>query len=222
MTLSAPGAAAALSGVLWVVLLLFRGGFWRADQRLGPAPEKPSPEARWPALAVVIPARNEAEGIGRAVATLLGQDYPGVMRVTVVDDNSDDGTADIARAAAGEHGDRLSIIAGAPLEHGWTGKLWAVAQGIAHARTKLPDADYLLLTDGDIEHGPGNLRQLAAKADAENLALTSLMVKLRCETGWERFLVPAFVFFFQKLYPFAWVNDPARKIAGAAGGCMLV
>lgn len=222
MSLSVLGWAAAVSCAAWVWLLLFRGNFWRADQRIDPNATYSPPDDQWPVVAVVIPARNEAEGIGHAVTSLLGQDYPGAMNVFVVDDNSDDGTAETARAAAGEHQDRLTIIAGAPLDAGWTGKLWAVSQGIARAQADLPGAEFLLLTDGDIAHGPDNLSQLVTKAKTENLALTSLMVKLRCDTRWERLLIPAFVFFFQKLYPFAWINNPTHKMAGAAGGCMLV
>jgi hopene-associated glycosyltransferase HpnB len=220
VTLSWLATAAVLSGALWIGLLMFRGGFWRADQRLSDG--TPTINGDWPAVAVVIPARNEAHGIGRAVGSLLGQDYPGKVQIFVVDDNSDDGTAEIARAAAERHTDRLTLVSGAALEPGWTGKMWAVSQGIARAESDMPGATFLLLTDGDIEHGPGNLKRLVAKAMAESLTLTSLMVKLRCDTGWEKLLIPAFVFFFQKLFPFPWVNNPRRKLAAAAGGCMLV
>jgi len=220
VTLSLLANLSALSAALWLGLLLFRGRFWRADQRLDPTDS--STEEKWPAVAVVIPARNEADGIGRAVASLLGQSYPGDLRVIVVDDNSEDGTAEAAIAAAGENGDRLTVLSGKPLVPGWTGKLWAVSQGIAHAENLMPDVEFLLLTDGDIEHGSDNVRRLVIKAQRQQLALTSLMVKLRCETGWERLLIPAFVFFFQKLFPFPWVNNPQRKMAAAAGGCMLV
>jgi len=214
--------AAGLSLLLWLGLITFRGGFWRADQRLGQPSGKALPDQDWPAVAVVIPARNEADNIGRAVSSLLTQDYPGPVQVFVVDDNSNDGTAAAAKQGAGPHEERLTIISGAPLATGWTGKMWAVSQGIARAEATMPKAKYLLLTDGDIEHGSGNLRRLVEKAEADQLTLTSLMVKLRCETGWERLLVPAFVFFFQKLYPFPLVNDRRRVMAAAAGGCMLV
>ena len=206
--------AALVSLIAWIGLLLFRGGFWRADQRLGPAAAEP---ADWPCVAVVIPARNEAETIGRTVASLVEQDYPGEFIVIVVDDNSDDGTA----AAAGT-ADRLSVIAGRPLEAGWSGKLWAVQQGLEHAAGALPDAAYVLMTDADIIHPPHSLRRLVGKAEAGRLDLVSLMVRLRCATFWERLLIPAFVFFFQKLFPFPWVNDARRSIAAAAGGCLMV
>ncbi len=217
--LSLLASLSVLSASLWLGLLLFRGGFWRADQHLGHKSE--FTDGAWPAVAVVIPARNEAAGIGRAVTSHLGQDYPGLVRVFVIDDNSDDGTAEAAGMAAGDD-NRLTVIPGKALESGWTGKLWAVSQGIERVREEMSDAEYLLLTDGDIEHGPENLGRLVSKARQDNLLLTSLMVKLRCNTSWERLLIPAFVFFFQKLFPFPWVNNPHQNLAAAAGGCMLV
>jgi len=169
----------------------------------------------------VVPARNEAAHVAEAVASLLAQDYPGDFRVVLVDDASDDGTEEAARrGAAGS--DRLTVVPGRPLERGWTGKMWAVSQGLAAAERIAPDADYVLLTDADIAHDPRNLRRLVAKAEADGLDMASLMVRLRCRTVWERLLIPAFVFFFQKLYPFPRVNDPRRRTAAAAGGCMLV
>lgn len=206
-----------LSLVIWICLLLFRHGFWRADQRLVEAGERDN----WPAVAAVIPARNEAPTIGVTVAALLGQDYPGALTVVVVDDNSDDGTADIALQAGDDDG-RLHVVGGRPLETGWSGKLWAVSQGIAAAAERAPDAQYLLLTDADIAHDLGNLKRLVDKAEREGRHLVSLMVMLRAEEFWERWLIPAFVFFFQKLYPFPAVNDPKSNVAAAAGGCMLV
>jgi len=208
-------AALALAG--WLYLVFFRGGFWRADQTLPPA----TAINPWPGVAAVIPARDEAPSIAAAVASLLGQDYSGAMRVVVVDDGSTDGTADAARAAAARIGaeDRLTVIEAPPLPAGWSGKLWAVHNGLL----AVPDGPrYVLLTDADIVHAPDALRRLVAKAENGGRDLVSLMVKLHCESFAERLLIPAFVFFFQKLYPFPWVNDRANKMAGAAGGCMLV
>ncbi len=213
----AAAGAALLSALIWGGLLLFRRGFWYADQRLGEA----GALEVWPAVAAVVPARNEAETIADTVASLLGQDYPGGLSVIVVDDNSDDGTAVAAQtAAAGDA--RLHVVGGRALEAGWTGKLWAQSQGIRWAAEMAPDAVFLLLTDADIVHDRGNLRRLVYKAETEGRHLVSLMVKLRAVTFWERRLIPAFVFFFQKLYPFPAVNDPDSPIAAAAGGCMLV
>jgi hopene-associated glycosyltransferase HpnB len=198
----------------WGWLLLFRGNFWTADQRLnGGGPDREF----WPDVVAVIPARDEAPTVGVTVASLLNQDYPGLVRVVVVDDGSTDGTAEAAGSDP-----RLTVVAGQPLEPGWTGKLWAMNQGLAKAAEVAPEARYVLFTDADIEHDPGNLRRLVDKAEWESLDLVSLMVRLRCESFWERLLIPAFVFFFQKLYPFRWVNDPDSRTAGAAGGCMLV
>ena len=219
--MSAFGALSGLALAAWVWLLAARGGFWRADQRLGlPARDLP----RWPEVVAVVPARNEAASVGASVASLLGQDYPGRFSVVLVDDASDDGTAEVARRAAESTGtaSRLRIVRGEILPSGWTGKLWAVHRGLAEAGILAPDAAYVLLTDADIVHDPANLRRLVGKAESERLRLVSLMVKLRCETGWEKILMPAFVFFFQKLYPFPWVNDARTSTAAAAGGCMLV
>ena len=205
---------AALAVAAWLGLLFFRGGFWRADQRLDG--DGMSPDS-WPLVVAVIPARDEAPTVGRAVASLLAQDYAGPFSIVVVDDASRDGTADAARAVAVGDG-RLAVVAGRPLPKGWVGKLWAMRQGLEAA---VPDATFVLFTDADIEHEPAMLRKLVAKAVGERLDLVSLMAHLRCRSPWERLLVPAFVFFFQKLYPFPMVNDPSRRPAAAAGGCML-
>jgi hopene-associated glycosyltransferase HpnB len=167
----------------------------------------------------VIPTQNEAPSIGASVTSLLSQDYPGTLSVIVVDNNSDDGIADIARAAAGTNVDKLSIISGMPLAEECSGKLWAVNQGIEGGQNS--DGS-ILLTDADITHTPGNLRWLVGKAETSALDLVSEMVLLRCQSFWEKLLVPAFVFFYQKLYPFSQVNNPKNSVAAAAGGCILV
>jgi hopene-associated glycosyltransferase HpnB len=211
---------ALLSLAIWLVLLCLRGGFWLARDRddRRPAP----PPARWPTVVAVVPARNEADVIARAIGSLLQQDYPGMFRVVLVDDGSEDGTAGAARQAASALGatTRLEVLAGAPLPRGWTGKLWAQQQGVLAASAGVPD--YLLLTDADIGHAPGNLRALVSHAEHEKRVLVSLMARLTCTTAAERFLIPAFVFFFAMLYPFRWVAQAHRRTAAAAGGCMLV
>ncbi len=216
---------AAIVLAIWLYLIAARGGFWRAAERDGGAvaAEPPAP-TQWPSATAVVPARDEAETIGGTVASLLRQDYGGRFGVTVVDDQSRDATAAVAREAAARlgAGERLSVIRGRPLPSGWTGKLWAQNQGIESAVQAPSPPDYLLLTDADIVFAPGALAALVARAEQRRLVLNSLMVKLCCKSFAERIFVPAFVFFFQMLYPFAWVNDPRRATAAAAGGCMLV
>jgi hopene-associated glycosyltransferase HpnB len=201
---------AAASLLVWIGLLAT--GFWRCDMRDdGAACVAP---AIWPDVVAVVPARNEADIIGCSLRSLAGQGYPGHFRIILVDDNSSDGTAGAARAVGSEC---IEVLHGASLAAGWTGKLWAISQGIAVAGRPR----FLWLTDADIEHAPDTLRRLVGIAEAGNLALVSLMAKLHCRTAAERALVPAFVFFFMMLYPFHLVNRPGR-IAGAAGGCLLV
>lgn len=199
----------------WLYLLVGRGMFWLArerDDRDAPA----IAPASWPSVTAVVPARDEADVIARSMSSLLAQDYPGDFRIILVDDNSADGAAEVARGLGG--GGRLEVVAGTPLPAGWTGKLWAVRQGVE----KAGGADYLLLTDADIAHAPDNVRALVTRADVGGLVLTSLMARLTVETWAERAAIPAFVFFFAMLYPFAFVNTPRRRDAAAAGGCMLV
>jgi len=206
-------ALAGLSLAVWLYLLLLHGRYWRADQRL----DDLTPAAT-PSVVVVVPARNEADVVATALTSLLHQDYAGIQ-VILVDDGSDDGTGDMARALDDP---RLTVLTAPPRPPGWVGKMWAVETGVAAAAELAPDASYVLLTDADIAHDPGTVRCLVAKAERDDLALASLMVRLHCRGPWERLLIPAFVYFFQQLYPFPWVNDPRRRTAGAAGGCMLV
>jgi hopene-associated glycosyltransferase HpnB len=203
----------------WLYLIAGRGLFWRAHDDAAVTTAMPAAPR---SVVAVIPARDEAEVIGRAVGSLLAQDYRGPLHIIVVDDHSSDGTAIAAREAAEAAGaaDRLTIVRAAPLPSGWSGKLWAVRQGVAAAQTRQPD--YLLLTDADIVHAPGNLAALVARAESGGYDLASLMVRLNCRTVWERLLIPAFVLFFFMLYPPRWVADPRSSTAAAAGGCMLI
>ena len=206
---------------IWLYLLSGRGAFWLARER---DDGSTAGKGFWPAIAAIIPARDEAECVGATVASLLRQDYPGEFTVILVDDQSRDATAQVARdaAAALGAGMRLNVLAGRALPSGWTGKLWAQQQGVEAAEAASPPPAYLLFTDADIVYGPDALKGLVARAQSGGYVLTSLMVKLRCVTLAERIFIPAFVFFFQMLYPFAWANDPRRATAAAAGGCMLV
>ncbi|HWC17208.1 MAG TPA: glycosyltransferase [Terriglobales bacterium] len=204
--------------LIWIYLTFFHAYFWRMNRLHLPGAESRSP-AR---VAVIIPARNEADAIGRAVSALLRQQFAGELRLFVVDDNSSDGSANVARAAAGVLGgaQRLEVIAGAELPRGWLGKVWAMHQGWLAARGTSPD--YILLTDADIEHAPDSVARLVAQAERQNLDLASIMVKLRSETIAEKFLIPAFVYFFFLLYPPAKISNPRSRVAGAAGGCILL
>jgi len=212
---------AALSLLIWLYLAIFHGRYWRADQRLAAAPRD---RGRWPAVIAVVPARNESAVIGTAIHSLLSQDYPGPLQVVLVDDRSTDGTARIAReAAAGlRRANALTIVTGERLAAGWSGKTWALHQGVRAAAQIDPGAAYVLLTDADIEHDRLDLRRLVAKAEDERCDLVSLMVRLHCEDLVERLLIPAFVYFFQQLYPFPESNKRGSEVAAAAGGCMLV
>jgi hopene-associated glycosyltransferase HpnB len=196
---------------VWLYLLLARRFFWLLRER--DTMPVPAP-AVWPSVVAVVAARNEADVIRHSLASLLAQDYPGEFRVVLVDDQSDDGTGDLARALSDP---RLTVLSGNARPAGWTGKLWAMHQGVSEAGSP----EFLWFTDADITHAPDNLRTLVARAEDGHKALVSLMARLSCRTTAEHFLIPAFVFFFAMLYPFAAVNDPKSKIAAAAGGCML-
>lgn len=198
---------------IWLYLLLARRGFWLLRERDTMPVVQP---AYWPSVVAVVPARNEADVIQRSAASLLAQDYPGEFRAILVDDQSEDGTGDLARAL---NNDRLTVLKGQTRPAGWTGKLWAMKQGATEASSTGPE--FLWFTDADIAHAPDTLRSLVARADESGKVLVSLMARLSCRTTAEHFLIPAFVFFFDMLYPFGAANDPNSKLAAAAGGCML-
>ncbi|MGW7434116.1 glycosyltransferase [Streptomyces sp. NPDC054861] len=209
----------------WGWLLLGQGFFWRTDQRL-PGDVEDIGHARveprhWPRVAVVVPARDEAEVLPLSLPSLLTQDYPGEAEVVLVDDNSADGTGRLARRLAERYGGLpLTVVTPGEPEAGWTGKLWALRHGMALARARGPE--YLLLTDADIAHEPDSLRLLVTAATANDLDLVSQMARLRVASGWERLVVPAFVYFFAQLYPFRWINGRRPRATAAAGGCVLL
>jgi hopene-associated glycosyltransferase HpnB len=211
-------AVAVIALAIWGYLLTARGGFWRCNDRDDWTGLELSP---LPHIAAVVPARNEAATVAESVGSLLRQEYRGAWTVIVVDDDSSDATAEIVRGI-GHDSDRLHLVTSRGLPSGWTGKLWALKQGIEAAMALPQSPDYLLLSDADIVHPPDSVSRLVGHAHPNGLVLTSLMVKLRCETFAERATIPAFIFFFQMLYPFAWVNEPRNTTAAAAGGCMLV
>jgi hopene-associated glycosyltransferase HpnB len=206
MLLTVIGAS---SLAIWLYLFLARGGFWR----MRPDVSSGAPGIPAPSVTAVVPGRNEADVVGRSVASLAAQRYAGEFHIILVDDASQDGTAAIAEQAAPE----LQVISAPPLPPGWTGKMWAVAEGVCATTS-----DYLLLTDADIVHPPEHVAALVARAEEGGYDLVSYMVRLHCRSLAEQALIPAFVFFFFLLYPPAWTSDPRRRTAGAAGGCILV
>jgi len=219
-----PALLACVTLVIWAVLRYGRGGFWQVTL---PRSGRDLPADRdWPDVVAIVPARNEADVIGEAVTSLLKQDYPGVLRIVLIDDHSDDGTADVARAAAAALGAdavaRLQIVGARDLPRGWSGKVWAQSEGIAASQTFAPGAEWVWLTDADIAHPTHGLRDLVVRGEQGKRDMVSLMVRLRCHSFPERMLIPAFVFFFAKLYPFRWIADDSRTMAGAAGGCILL
>ncbi len=202
-----------LSLICWLAVLLRSGRPWDLQPVAEDAAAPPDPAA-WPAVVIVVPARNESLSIPRTLPALAAQDYPGTWRIAVVDDRSTDGTADAVRAHGGS---RAAVKQGSDLPEGWAGKVWAMSQGAAGATER-----YILLTDADILHAPGSLRRLVAESEHGGLALNSRMARLRCESAAEHLLIPAFVWFFNLLYPMRRVNDPADPVAAAAGGCVLL
>jgi len=213
-----PTLLAAIPLAIWIYLLVARGNFWR----LGEDKIKPKLLENWPRVVAVVPARNEAPTISQAVSSLAKQDYPGDFSIIVVDDHSEDGTAALAQQAANESGasHRVKIHVAAPLAPGWTGKLWALNEGIQVAA--IHSAEFFWFTDADIEHAPDTLRRLVSRAEKESLDLASLMVLLQAKTFPERLLIPPFLYFFLMLYPPRWIADTNASTAAAAGGCILL
>ena len=222
-------AAVVLAAAAWVYLLTGHGGFWRTGGQLpGPAagaavavgPDGAPGAGGWPSVVAVIPARDESAILPQTLPSLLTQEYPETMSVVLVDDGSSDGTAETAESLGRRtgHAGGLRVTVGTPPPAGWAGKVWAMAQGAATAG----ECDYLLFTDADIAFAPGAVRDLVRAAIAGDRALLSQMALLRADTGWERCIVPAFVYFFAQLYPFRRVGQPRARTAAAAGGCMLV
>src|SRR6266566_4698506 len=213
--------ACTVAAVAWAYLVAGHGGYWRTSEWLPRVTHEPE---AWPDVVAVVPARNEAEMLSATLPALLGQEYPGALTVIVVDDGSSDGTGEVAARIARESGRPLRVIPGTPPpepdegDGRWAGKVWAMAQGLRAAGP----AGYVLFTDADIAWEAHTLRHLVAAAEGDDRDLVSQMALLRAATGWERVVVPAFVYFFAQLYPFRRVNAPGSRTAAAAGGCMLV
>ena len=212
---------AALSLLIWLGLFFFNGHFWQiwisdTDREAAPPPQS------WPSVVAVVPARNEAATIAQTIVARAAQDYPGEFFIVVVDDHSEDGTAEIARKAAADSSakEKVQILAAPRLAVGWTGKLWALQSGVEHALPRRPD--FFWFTDADVVHSPDTLSRLVARAERDQLDLTSLMVLLQAQSFAEKLIIPPFLYFFLMLYPPRWIADPKSWTAGAAGGCMLL
>jgi len=212
---------AIVSLLIWVTLTFLRGAFWQFlefDDDLS----RQETLACWPRVVTIVPARDEAETIGRTVDSLVKQDYAGELCVVVVDDHSEDGTGQLALESAERAGarPRVLIVRGAALEGGWTGKLLAMQQGVESGVAR--EADFFWFTDADIEHAPDTLRRIVQRAERDKLDLVSLMALSQVNSFPERLLIPPFLYFFLKLYPPSWIASRTRKTAGAAGGCILL
>ena len=215
-----PVILASISLLVWIVLAFFRGGFWQLRAFEDSSRENPPP--LWPRVVAVVPARNEVGTIAHCVESLIGQNYPGGFQIIVVDDHSEDGTGELARAVAQSDGKpgQVTIIQAEELQQGWTGKLWALQQGVRAAARISPE--YFWFADADIVHSSDTLQTLVTRAEAGKLELASLMVLLQARTLPERLLIPAFLYFFLMLYPPKWIANRKAKTAGAAGGCILL
>jgi hopene-associated glycosyltransferase HpnB len=211
-------AAGVLSLLIWVYLVLARGGFWRIDPAVPAQDVNTNPVH----VAVIIPARDESDVVGRTIRSLLQQTGAHRIHIFLVDDASTDGTAQAAHEAAitANRTQDLTIVPGSPLPSGWSGKLWAMQQGVQQAANTAPE--FFLFTDADIEHAPDSVTTLVSIAQSGPYDMVSFMVKLHCQSVAEKLLIPAFVYFFFKLYPPAWIANPHRSEAGAAGGCILI
>lgn len=214
-------AIAGTSLIAWLVLVFGRYGYWKTKEKLTPE-EEYGPSGEWPSVSAVIPARDEAKVLPETLPSVLNQDYPGELKIVFVDDDSEDGTAGVARdlGQRTDSEDRLEIVNGDPTPEGWSGKVWALQQGYERAQDLNPDL--IWLTDADINHASAALKKLTSKLVSEELDLVSIMADLRTDTFWEKLLIPSFVYFFKSLYPFSRVNDPETDLAAAAGGCILV
>ncbi len=202
--------ATALSALLWLTVLVLPWRPWSTAERLNIPADLSSVDLS--DVTVLIPARDEASCIADTLRALSMQGNIG--RIVLVDDQSSDGTGDVAR---GVGLDNLKILDGAPLPAGWSGKLWALQQASIEV-----ESPYILLLDADIELGNRALAALKNHMLSNDLSLASVMATLHMGNAWEKLLLPPFIYFFKLIYPFALSNRPRSPIAAAAGGCVLL
>ncbi|MEO0392232.1 MAG: glycosyltransferase [Pseudomonadota bacterium] len=217
-------AAVTIAAVIWLYMLVGHGQFWRADQRLdadNPPAFPPLRDGDYPAVIALVPARNEADVIAQSIGSIQAQDYPGSLSIVVTDDASEDGTGDVLRGL-GSPKHSLDVVAGTGPQAGWAGKLYALHQARHQALATHGKPVYWWLTDADIAHDPGALTRLVTQSEGGGHDLVSTMVRLRDDGRWPGLMIPAFIYFFQMLYPFRLINKPTHPMAGAAGGCVLL
>ena len=211
-----------LSLIIWFSLTFAYHGFWRRREFL--PDDTDAAMTSWPSVISLTPARNEAELIAKSLSSILDQSYQGSLQSILIDDSSEDDTSIIAKeiSESSSRSDAIDIIQAAELPQGWSGKIWALQSGVDYAEKMNSVPDYYWLSDADISHEPETLNRLVQWAQKQDLALVSLMVTLNCKGFWERLIIPAFIYYFQLLYPFHAVNNAHRSEAGAAGGCILI
>ena len=198
---------AMVGAILWLALMFVPWHPWNTLEQL--EPNMIESEHLLDDITVLIPARNESQYIRRTIEALFKQGKG--INIIVVDDQSVDGTAEQAKKFG------VQVLSGNAPPPGWSGKLWALEQGLQHVHTP-----YTLLLDADIELMPGLIATLRTKAQQEGLAFVSLMAEPPMGCFIERLLMPPFIFFFKLLYPFSLANKPNSSVAAAAGGCIFV
>ena len=168
-------------------------------------------------ICVIIPARNEEKYIEETLISIKNQNIS-TLHTLVVNDNSTDNTQQVLKNFKRDY-KNLQILNGQKLPQGWVGKVWALKQGVDEANKR--NFEYYLFIDSDIHLDKGVVTKSVDFLEDKNLVMFSLMAKLNSKYFWEKLLIPPFIFFFQKLFPFRRVNDPKDSVSAAAGGFIL-
>ncbi|MEL0246495.1 MAG: glycosyltransferase [Alphaproteobacteria bacterium] len=210
---------------IWIYLVLFyanrtltfKGLFWKSNiiienqSKLSYAKEKNS-------ICFIIPARNEEKYISKTIESIISQSVKKL--IVIVNDNSQDSTENEAKKTFKKTKfKQFKIINGKKLPVGWSGKVWALKQGVDAVPKK--NFSHFVFIDSDIILKENIVIKALSFMNEKNLSMLSLMAKLKCNTIWEYLLIPSFIYFFQKLYPFSKVNTQDENIAAAAGGFIL-